>query len=58
MKKQKVDWKVLSIALICLTSIEIYALSQGINGVMMSLIVAVIGGIAGITMPTPKWIKK
>lgn len=36
-----------SVALICITTIEIYALSLGIDGTALSLVVAAIAGIVG-----------
>ena len=52
--KQKIDWRVICVALVCLTAIEIYALSQGINGTILSLVIAVVAGIAGWTAPQLK----
>lgn len=52
--KQKIDWKVICVALVCLTGIEIYALSQGINGTFLSIVIAIIAGIAGWTVPQLK----
>lgn len=52
-KKKEIDWKIVCVALVCLTGLEIYALSQGINGVMLSAVFAIIAGIAGWTLPTP-----
>lgn len=34
-------------AIICLTTIEIYALYQGIDGLLFTIVVAIIAGIAG-----------
>ena len=47
MKKQKIDWKIVCSAIFCLTAVEIYALSQGINGVYLTMFVAVVAGLAG-----------
>lgn len=54
MNKQKVDWRVMCTALVCLTGLEAYALSQGINGVLLTSVIAIIAGIAGWTLPTLK----
>ena len=43
--------------LICLTILEIYALSQGINGTLLTIVIAVIAGAMGIMIPTPKRLK-
>ena len=51
--KQKVDWKVLAIGMVCLTIAELYALSQGINGTIFSLFLVIVGGVIGVTIPNP-----
>ena len=53
MAKQKVDWKVLAIGMVCLTIAELYALSQGINGTIFSLFLVIVGGVIGVTIPNP-----
>jgi len=50
-KKQKVDWKVMCVGMLCLTAAEIYAISQGINGIIFSLFMLVIGGAIGVAIP-------
>ena len=50
-KKEAPDWKTVCVALVCLTLLEIYALSQGINGAILSIVIAVIAGIAGWRIP-------
>ena len=40
-------WPVLCLAIACLTIIEVYALYQHVNGVMMAAVVMGIAGIAG-----------
>ena len=57
MRKKKVNWKIVCAALVCLTSLEIYALSQGVNGALLTLVIAIIAAIAGITIPSPVEIK-
>ncbi len=51
--KQKIDWRIVCVALIVLGCIEIYALSQGINGTYLSIVIAIIAGIAGFVIPSP-----
>lgn len=46
MIKQR-DWKTASVAIICLLLLEIYALSQGYNGVLLAVVIATIAGLAG-----------
>ena len=51
--KKKVDWRIVCVALVCLTALEVYALSQGINGKMLATVIGIIALIAGITIPNP-----
>lgn len=53
MDKKKGDWRIIIVGMACLTCAEIYALSQGINGVMFSIFVAIIAGAIGVTIPNP-----
>ena len=53
MKKQKIDWKVVSTGLICITALEIYALSQGINGLALTVVVGIIAATIGVVIPNP-----
>ena len=50
---KKIDWKIVCVALVCLTILEIYALSQGINGTYFAIFVAIIAGAIGVTLPQP-----
>tara|TARA_R100001530_G_scaffold136178_2_gene115651 strand:- start:875 stop:1051 length:177 start_codon:yes stop_codon:yes gene_type:complete len=52
-QKQGIDWRVISIGLICLTILECYALSQGINGTLLKIVLVVIAGVIGVTIPNP-----
>ena len=49
--KEYIDWRIVIVAIIALTVLEIYALSQGINGILFTTIIAVIAGLAGWTLP-------
>jgi len=53
MAKKKVDWRVVCVALVCISVIEIYALSQGVNGVLLSTVLVIIAGLAGFMIPSP-----
>lgn len=53
MDKKKVDWKVILGGMACLTALEIYALSQGINGTLFTIVIAIIAGAIGITIENP-----
>ena len=50
-EKPKVDWRVLCIGLLCITGLGIYALSQGINGVLFTAVIGIIAGVLGYTLP-------
>ena len=52
-KKEKIDWRIICTGILALTGLEIYALSQGINGVLLSSVIAIIGLAIGITIPNP-----
>ena len=49
--KDKIDWKVSCVAILCLTAIEIVALFNGINGTMRTIIFSLIALIVGIQLP-------
>ncbi len=57
MKKEQIDWKVLVAAIAAMTAIEIYALSVGINGTLLILVLSIIAGLAGWIIPTPYSLK-
>jgi hypothetical protein len=40
--------------LICVTVLELFALSQGINGILLTMAIAIIAGAMGVMIPTPK----
>ena len=56
-KKKSVDWRIVCVALLCLTGLEIYALSKGFNGTLLKIVLIAIAGIAGIVIPNPFKIK-
>lgn len=49
--ENKIDWKVICIAIIALCIIEIFAMMNGINGTFRMTITAIIAGLAGWTIP-------
>ncbi len=55
---RKVDIKIILFGLACLTTLEIVALCNGINGTMFTMVIAIIAGITGFVVPTPNLIKK
>lgn len=52
-EKSKIDWKIVIAGIAALTIIEVYALSQGVNGALMTLIIGVIGLAIGVMIPNP-----
>ncbi len=42
---------VLCLVVMGLVAIELYALHQGVDGIMMSVVVAALAGIGGFTLP-------
>lgn len=51
--KQKVDWKIVCTGLVCLAALEAWALYNGINGTMYTIIIAIIAGAIGVIIPNP-----
>jgi|TARA_R100000501_G_C2611632_1_gene106118 hypothetical protein len=56
--KQKIDYRIIITAMLCITGLEIYALSQGINGVLLTTVIGVLAAIVGIAIPKEKIIKE
>jgi len=54
---KKTDKKIVIVAIICLTILEICAIFKGINGTMRTVIFTMIGALAGLSMPIPKILK-
>jgi len=54
---EKIDWKVVCVGLVCITALEIYALSQGINGTLLKIVLIIIAGVIGVTIPNPIKVK-
>ena len=54
MAKKKIPTEVVVAAITGLVIIECVAMSQGINGTVRSIIIAVIAGLAGFTLPQLK----
>lgn len=46
-----IDWKIIVVALICLTIIESIALIKGINGALFTVVVGAICGVIGWRIP-------
>jgi len=54
MMKKKIDWRIVCTGIFCITALEMFALSKGIDGIILTTVIAVIAGAIGITIPTPK----
>lgn len=52
-KKESIDWRIVIVGILVLGALEIYALSQGVNGTLFSLVIAIIGLAIGITIDNP-----
>jgi len=55
--KQKIDWKIVCMGMACITAVELYALSIGINGTILKGFLIIIALAIGITIPKPNIIK-
>lgn len=53
MKQKKIDWRIVVAGIGGLTIIEVVALLNGINGVLLSTIVGIIALAIGFTIPNP-----
>ena len=50
-QKTKLDWKVASVAIICLTILQTVAMANGINGTMRTIVFSLIALIVGVQLP-------
>ena len=48
---QMIDYRIIVTALIVMGVLELYALSLGFNGVLLTVVLAAVAGIAGWTLP-------
>lgn len=51
--KKKVDWRIVCLGLICITTLEVVALLNGINGTAYTMIIGIIALAIGVTIPNP-----
>ena len=56
-QNKQIDWKIIMTGLICITIIELYALHQGINGVLLTIVIGIIAAACGVAIPKDKFIK-
>ena len=52
-----IDKEIVIMAIICLSVMELFAMHYGINGTMRTIIFTIIAALAGVALPTPKFIK-
>jgi len=57
-KKKEIDYKIIITGLVCITVLEIVALMKGINGFILTSVIAIIALALGISIPNPIQIKK
>ena len=50
----KMDWRIVVAAIGAIMIMQLFALYQGINGMMLTATIAIIAAIAGVAIPTPK----
>ena len=53
-KKDPIDWRIIAVAILCLTGLGIAAMFNGINGKVFALIVGAICALAGLSLPQLK----
>lgn len=52
-QKEKIDWRIVCVALVCLTILECLALYLGYNGLLFTLVVGIIATAIGVVIPNP-----
>ena len=57
MTKHKTDYRIVIAGIIGLVALEFGAMYNGINGTMLTIVVAAIAGLAGWAIPSPRFIK-
>jgi len=50
---KEIDFRIIITAIVCLCLLEGWAIYNGINGTMYTIIIAVIAGLAGYVIPSP-----
>lgn len=53
MNTQKIDWKIVCTGLVCITALEIFAITQGFNGTILKMVLIAIAIAIGVTIPAP-----
>lgn len=56
-KEKRLDYRIVCTGLVCITVLELYALSQGINGTLFKMVLVAIAGGIGLIIPNRLRIK-
>lgn len=51
---KEIKIEIIITGIICLTILELFAISQGINGTLLTIVVAIIASAIGVFIPMPK----
>lgn len=51
--KNKIDWRIVIAGIAALTIIEVFALFNGIDGKLLSAVIAIIALAIGVALPNP-----
>ena len=52
-KQPQTDWRVLCVGVVCIAAMEIVALLKGLNGVLLTTVVAVVAAAIGLSIKNP-----
>jgi dolichyl-phosphate-mannose--protein O-mannosyl transferase len=50
-KKEKIDWRIMIAIIAAIVILELYAISKGINGILLTTCIGVLAALAGISLP-------
>ena len=50
-KKAGIDWRIVCVGLVCLTTLEIAAILSGFNGTLLKIILVIIAFAIGVKVP-------
>lgn len=49
--REEIDYRIVIVGIVCLTILEIVALMRGINGVLLTSIIAIVAAAIGVAIP-------
>lgn len=55
LNKKPIDWRIVCTAILSLVGLEVAAMYHGINGKFFATIIAMIAGLAGLSLPQIKF---